>query len=118
LESLSSQKDFNSFKLKGKKIVSKFFVIVFIAKDHLVNSFKEDSLIFGIKATKKIGNAVTRNKAKRRTKHFLRDLYLLQPNLAKNFAYLIIPRSQLLNTNFETAFLDFLSTLKKIHQER
>ncbi len=89
-----------------------------MTKNYLFSSFEKNSLIFGIKATKKIGNAVTRNKIKRRIKHILRDLNLLHPIFAENFAYLIIPRSQILNINFETAFLDFVSTVKKIHHAR
>ena len=66
---------------------------------------------FGIIASKKVGNAVQRNFAKRRTKA-LKNIFL---NFGKNeFDYILVAKKKLLNENFKTLSSQLEQTLNKI----
>jgi ribonuclease P protein component len=115
LESLSNQADFLYFKREGKKNVGKFFLVVVTPKTSLSGVFLEDSLLTGIKVTKKFGNAVKRNNLKRRIRHMLRELVKMYPAFIKSLAYLIIPKASLSLAKFELALADLVYLIKKIH---
>ena len=59
---------------------------------------------------KKIGNAVKRNKIKRRLKNIMNDAYK-KISINLNYSYLVIAKSTMLNNEFriikETLFQDF-----------
>lgn len=114
LNSLTNQKDFNIFKLQGSKIVSKCFVTIYIKKELLPARSNYEGLVFAIKATKKLGNSVKRNKIKRLIRHILRDIYTSFPESCDIMAYLIIPRAKIFTTSFNLVSTDFLTVIKKI----
>ena len=61
-------------------------------------------------AKKKIGNAVKRNKIKRRLRNIMNDAYK-KISINLNYSYLVIAKSTMLNSEFkkikETLFLEF-----------
>ena len=66
---------------------------------------------FGIVASKKVGNAVQRNFAKRRTKA-LKNIFL---NCGKNeFDYVLVSKKNLLNEKFKILSSQLEQTLNKI----
>ena len=66
---------------------------------------------FGIIASKKVGNAVQRNFAKRRTKA-LKNIFL---NCGSNkFDYILVAKKRLLNENFKIVISQLEQTLNKI----
>lgn len=84
---------------KGQKWVTKSFVLVACPLS-VIDSFQEinDQIGFGIIASKKVGNAIYRNKAKRRLREIIR-LHL--PPLGKRgYLYLFIARKEILTYDF------------------
>ena len=102
---LSKNEEFKSL-LKKKKISNKFVTIFF---GHLVKKNK-NSLNISFVAKKKIGNAVKRNKIKRRLRNIMNDAYK-KISINLNYSYLVIAKSTMLNSEFkkikETLFLEF-----------
>ena len=103
--SLSKNEDFKSI-LNGKKINNKYSTIFFKKLDHLSSKQLNMSFI----AKKKLGNAVIRNKIKRRLKNIMRDL-IKQLKINCKYSYLIIAKKIVFNDKFEDIkrelFLDF-----------
>lgn len=64
---------------------------VFVEKNNLLNNYK-----FGISVSKKIGNAVTRNKLKRQIKSIID-----KKSYQKNFNCIIILKRDILNKNYQ-----------------
>ena len=102
---LSKNQDFKDL-LKKKKINNKY-VTVFFGKIENKN-LKNLNISFVTK--KKIGNAVKRNKIKRRLKNILNDAIKKIP-IKLNYSYLVIAKPTMLNSEFkdikETLFQEF-----------
>ena len=102
---LSKNEDFK-FLLKQKKISNKYVTIFFgILND---KDYKMFNISFVTK--KKIGNAVKRNKIKRRLRNLANDA-IKKVSIKLNYSYLVIAKSSMLNSEFkdikETIFQDF-----------
>ncbi len=102
---LSKNDDFKSL-LKKKKVSNKYVTIFF------GNIIKKNNQKLNISfvTKKKIGNAVKRNKIKRRLKNIMNDVVKKIP-LKYDYSYLVIAKSTMLNNEFkiikETLFKDF-----------
>ena len=106
--SLSKNEDFKSI-LNGKKISNKYLTIFFKKLSDKNN--KKLNISFVTK--KKIGNAVKRNKIKRRLRNIMNDANnKLDLNL--NYSYLLIARSSVLKDQFEIIKKTLFSDFKKI----
>jgi len=103
--SLSKNEDFKSI-LSGKKISNKYLTIFFKKLSDKNN--KKLNISFVTK--KKIGNAVSRNKIKRRLRNIMNDA-TKNINLNLNYSYLLIARTSVLNDPYEniknTLLIDF-----------
>tara|TARA_B100000035_G_C20745732_1_gene441742 strand:+ start:151 stop:492 length:342 start_codon:yes stop_codon:yes gene_type:complete len=102
---LSKNEDFK-FLLKQKKISNKYVTIFFgILND---KDYKMFNISFVTK--KKIGNAVKRNKIKRRLRNLANDA-IKKISIKLNYSYLVIAKATMLNNEFknikETIFQDF-----------
>ena len=102
---LSKNEEFKTL-LKKKKISNKYVTIFF---GHLENK-KSNKLNISFVAKKKIGNAVKRNKIKRRLRNIMNEA-VKKISIKFNFSYLVIAKSTMLNNEFkiikETLFQDF-----------
>ena len=102
---LSKNEEFKSL-LKKKKISNKFVTIFF---GHLI---KKDNKKLNISfvTKKKIGNAVKRNKIKRRLRNIMNDA-VKRISLKYDYSYLVIAKPTMLNNDFkiikETLFQEF-----------
>ncbi|MDC3231398.1 ribonuclease P protein component [Candidatus Pelagibacter sp.] len=105
LLALSKNEEFLTL-LKSKKISNKYVTIFF---GHLKNKNK-NILNISFVTKKKIGNAVKRNKIKRRLRNIMHDAYK-KVSINLNYSYLVIAKSTMLNNEFkkikETLFLEF-----------
>ena len=105
LLSLSKNEDFKSL-LTGKKITNKYLTIFF----KKLSDKNKKKLNLSIITKKKIGNAVLRNKIKRRLKNIMIDA-LKKINLNLNYSYLLIAKKKVCDDNFQkiknTIFNDF-----------
>ena len=102
---LSKNEEFRTL-LKSKKASNKYVTIFF---GNLTNKNK-NSLNISFVTKKKIGNAVKRNKIKRRLRNIMNDAYK-KISINLNYSYLVIAKSTMLNNEFkkikETLFLEF-----------
>ena len=103
--SLSKNEDFKSI-LGGKKISNKYLTIFF--KKLSDKDYKKLNISFVTK--KKIGNAVKRNKIKRRLRNIMNDA-IKNININLKYCYLLIAKISVLNEPYEnikqTLFNDF-----------
>ena len=103
--SLSKNEDFKSL-LSGKKLSNKYFTIFF---KKLINKNNKNLNISFI-TKKKIGNAVKRNKIKRRLKNMINDA-VKKIKINFNYSYLIIAKNTALKDKYinikQTLFSDF-----------
>ena len=103
--SLSKNEEFKSI-LGGKKISNKYLTIFFKKLSDKNNKKLNISFV----AKKKIGNAVSRNKIKRRLKNIMNDA-VKKISLKYDYSYLVIAKSTMLNNDFkiikETLFQEF-----------
>ena len=105
ITSLSKNEDFKSI-LGGKKISNKYLTIFF--KKLSDKDYKKLNISFVTK--KKIGNAVKRNKIKRRLRNIMNDASK-KINLNLKYCYLLIAKISVLDEPYEnikqTLFNDF-----------
>ena len=103
--SLSKNEEFKSI-LGGKKISNKYLTIFFKKLSDKNNKKLNISFV----AKKKIGNAVSRNKIKRRLKNIMNDA-VKNIKINFNYSYLLIARKTVLEDAYkeikEKIFLDF-----------
>ena len=92
---LSKNEEFKSL-LKKKKISNKYVTIFF---GHLI---KKDNKKLNISfvTKKKIGNAIKRNKIKRRLRNIMNDA-VKSISLKYNYSYLVIAKPTMLNNDFK-----------------
>ena len=106
---LSKNEEFKSL-LKQKKLSNKYVTIFF---GHLDNK-KSNRMNISFVTKKKIGNAVKRNKIKRRLKNIANDA-VKKLSLKFDYSYLVIAKPTMLNNEYtiikETLFRD----LERIH---
>ena len=102
---LSRNEEFRTL-IKKKKLSNKYVTIFF---GHLNNKNK-NKLNISFVTKKKIGNAVKRNKIKRRLKNIMNDAYK-EISINLKYSYLVIAKSTMLNNEFkkikETLFREF-----------
>ena len=106
--SLSKNEDYINL-LKGKKISNKYFTIFF--KEIISNNSKNLNVSFTTK--KKMGNAVERNKIKRRLKNMMND-GVKKISLNFNYSYLVIAKNTVLSDKYEIIKNTLFSELEKI----
>lgn len=100
---ISSSKEYNNIYQNGKKIQGRY-IIVFFQKGG--TKFSR----FGIVTSKKIGNAVVRNRVKRRLRAIVHD------NLDKicgSYNIVIVARYNISNAAYENLEQDFFKVMKK-----
>ena len=105
ISSLKKQKDFKSI-IKGKKINNKYLTIFF----RKLSDKSNKNLNISFVAQKKLGNAVKRNKVRRRIKMIVTQISkIIKINL--NYSYLIIAKKNIIDAKFsdikEVIFKDY-----------
>ena len=102
---LSKNEEFRTL-LKSKKASNKYVTIFF----GNLSKRNKDNLNISFVTKKKIGNAIKRNKIKRRLRNIMNDAYK-KISINLNYSYLVIAKSTMLNNEFkkikETSFLEF-----------
>ncbi len=102
---LSKNEEFKSL-LKKKKVSNKYVTIFF----GNLNNKSNKSLNISFVTKKKLGNAVKRNKIKRRLRNIMNDI-VKKISINFNFSYLVIAKPTMLNNDYanikETLFQEF-----------
>ena len=111
LQTLKHRKDFVLSNKFAKKIFSKNFII-----QKYTNSYSIDlNLKFGFTATKKIGNAVTRNRAKRRMRALVSRFVKEDINSFDNkSSYVLVAKSSLNKALFINLYSEMQQCLNKL----
>ena len=94
ISSLSKNEDFKSL-IKGKKISNKFVNIFFKNLSNKSNNYLNISFV----AQKKLGNAVKRNKIKRRLKNIMNQIIKVS-NINLNYSYLLIAKKEIMSAKY------------------
>ena len=105
---LSNNSEFQNL-IKKKKISNKYITIYFGKLDN--KDYKKLNISFSVK--KKIGNAVNRNKIKRRLRNIIDDA-IKKISINFNFSFLVIAKSTMLNNEFKNIKETIFQDLKKI----
>ncbi|HZK87391.1 MAG TPA: ribonuclease P protein component [Syntrophomonas sp.] len=100
---ISSKEAYNHIYKYGRKIQAKY-IIVFVVTNHLEYNR------FGIVTSKKVGNAVLRNQAKRRIRGIIRTHL---PELKPGFDLVIVARYNIKDALYAALEKDFLNAIKK-----
>ena len=108
LLSLSKNQDFKSL-LEGKKISNKYLTIFFKNLSNKSNKYLNISFV----AQKKLGNAVKRNKIKRRLKNIINAAIKKIP-IKLSYSYLVIAKPTMLNNEYTNIKKTLFQDLKKI----
>ena len=114
-KSLNRSKDFLKI-LKKKRINTKYFTIYF---DNNSSNFKKDfnkylNISFVMK--KNIGNAVTRNKIKRKLKYAVQKISKEKRVIDLNYTYVIFGKNNVYKDEFANVLGEVNETFKKIKQ--
>ena len=104
LITIKKRSTFVFVKDNGKFLRAKSFNIQ-ILQDNTLN----DVIAVGYTATKRIGNAVTRNKAKRRMREMIRKVITKYGKI--NFYYVLIAKSSLLKRPFKELELELKKSI-------
>ena len=104
-------KDSNEFEriIKTGKIIKNRSYVLYYAKNNLPYSR------YGISVGKKIGNAVHRNKYKRRIRSIIDNL---KKDYIKNRDYIIILRGSAKDKDYQSLEKDFLTLIDNIRKEK
>ena len=108
ISSLSKSDDFKNL-LSGRKISNPYSVIFFKKISYKNNKLLNVSFV----TKKKIGNAVKRNKIKRRLRNIMNDA-LKSININLNYSYLFIAKKNIYDANYKM-IKDSIFKLSLIH---
>ena len=114
-KSLNRSKDFLKI-LKKKRINTKYFTIYFYKNSR---NFKKDfnkCLNISFVTKKNIGNAVTRNKIKRKLKYAVQKISKERRLIDLNFTYVIFGKNNAYKDKFANVLGEVNETFKKIKQ--
>ena len=110
-KSLNQNKEFLKI-LKNKKINNKYFTIYF--RKNSVDSNKYLNISFITK--KKIGNAVTRNKIKRKLKSAVQKNLGNKRLIDLNYTYVVFGKNNVYKDNFKLILNEVSKTFKRINE--
>jgi len=111
IETLKKRSEFVAIAASNKKFVTRSLVI-----QYRENPEHTGAAQVGYTVTKKQGNAVMRNRMKRRMRAAVRDIF---PNAAKaHYDYVLIGRWQLKDYSFEALKNDMTFALGHIHKKK
>ena len=110
-KSLNRSKDFLKI-LKKKKLNTKYYTIYFDKNSKNLNKYLNISFVM----KKKIGNAVTRNKIKRKLKYAVQKIARESKLIDLNYTYVIFGKNNVYKDKFENVLNEVNETFKKIKQ--
>ena len=110
-KSLNRNKDFLKI-LKKKKLNTKYYTIYFDKSSENLSKYLNISFVM----KKKIGNAVTRNKIKRKLKYAVQKIARESKLIDLNYTYVIFGKNNVYKDQFADVLNEVNETFKKIKQ--
>ena len=111
LKSLNRSKDFIKI-LKKEKLNTKYFTIYFSKNSKNFSKYLNISFVM----KKKIGNAVTRNKIKRKLKNAVQKVLRGKDLINLDYTYVVFGKNNVYKDNFGSILHEMNKTFKKINQ--
>ena len=105
---ISKNQDFKNI-LKGKRYTNKYFTLFF----KKLSEKKNNKLNISFITKRKIGNAVSRNKIKRKLRNITNEAVKKVP-VKFNYSYLVIAKDTILKNKYEEVKKTMFSELNKI----
>ena len=112
-KSLNQNKEFLSI-LKKKRINTKYFTVYFDKNSKNFKSGFNKYLNISFVMKKKIGNAVTRNKIKRKLKYAIQKISKKKRIIDLNYTYVIFGKNNVYKDKFSLVLNEVNETFKKI----
>ena len=112
LEPLRKRRDFIAIRAGGRQHSSSF---VLQTRERGEDNFAAEGVRIGYTVTKKTGNAVERNRIKRRMRAAVHQIMQIYARRAHD--YVLIGKRAALNTEFETMVAELGSSLSRVHQD-
>ena len=100
--------------LKKKKLHTKYFTIFFDKNISKLSNKKYLNISFVMK--KKIGNAVIRNKIKRKLKYAVQKIAIQKDKVDLNYTYVVFGKNDVYKDKFALIFKEINNAFKKIKQ--
>ena len=114
-KSLNQNKEFLSI-LKKKRINTKYFTVYFDKNSKNFKSGFNKYLNISFVMKKKIGNAVTRNKIKRKLKYAIQKISKKKRIIDLNYTYVIFGKNNVYKDKFANVLNEVNETFEKIRQ--
>ena len=102
--------------LKKKKISTKYFTIYFGKNLKALNNKVNKYLNISFVMKKKVGNAVIRNKIKRKLKYAVQKISKENQLIDLNYTYIIFGKNNVYKDKFANVLCEVNETFKKINQ--
>ena len=109
---INKPKEYISVKKFGKYLHSTNFIIQY-KNDLRDKNLKERNIRLGITASKKIGNAVTRNLIKRRIKNIFHNA--INSQKSKYSLFIVIGKKNIVKLDYKSLVYEFNNAFKKIN---
>ena len=110
-KSLNRNKDFLKI-LKKRKLNTKYYTIYFDKNSKNLNKYLNVSFV----VKKKIGNAVTRNRIRRKLKYAIQKISKESKLIDPNYTYVIFGKNNVYKDKFALLLSEVNETFKKIKQ--
>ena len=114
-KSLNQSKEFLKI-LKKKKLNTKYFLIYFNKNPNNINKKINKYLNISFVMKKKIGNAVTRNRIRRKLKYAIQKISKESKLIDLNYTYVIFGKNNVYKDKFADVLYEVNETFKKIKQ--
>ena len=114
-KSLNQSKEFLNI-LKKKKLNTKYFLIYFNKNPNDINKKVNKYLNISFVMKKKIGNAVTRNKIKRKLKSAVQKILKEKQSIDLDYTYIILGKNNVYKDKFALILDEVNNTFKRIKQ--
>ena len=114
-KSLNQSKEFLNI-LKKKKLNTKYFLIYFNKNPNDINKKVNKYLNISFVMKKNVGNAVTRNKIKRKLKYAIQKISKEKGLIDLNYTYVIFVKNNVYKDKFALILSNVNDVFKKINQ--
>jgi len=110
-KSLNSSKDFINI-LKKRRVNTKYFTLYYVKNSENLNKYLNISFVM----KKKVGNAVIRNKIKRKLKYAVQKILKENRLIDLSYTYVVFGKNNVYKDKFANVFNEVNYTFKKIQK--
>jgi ribonuclease P protein component len=112
VNNLRKRANFLAMRHKGQVVFTSAFTLQYAKNELIVGD--DNAVNIGFTVTKKVGNAVARNRVKRRLREVFRNNFA--PNCPTGYCYVMIGNAKMLRMDFEELLQNVRYALRKMEQ--